>query len=98
MADMNRTHYTKAFICWCFTYCFCRAHVMTANPRGLSYLAAPTIETCMLCVSCYRVYSNVVHVPAVIAMLLPFFNDIVGLLGSTGFWPLTGLLPIQMHI
>ena len=35
---------------------------------------------------------------AVIAMLLPFFNDIVGLLGSLGFWPLTIFLPIQMHI
>ena len=31
-------------------------------------------------------------------MLLPFFNDIVGLLGSLGFWPLTIFLPIQMHI
>ena len=30
-------------------------------------------------------------------MLLPFFNDIVGLLGSLGFWPLTVFLPIQMH-
>lgn len=34
---------------------------------------------------------------AVIAMLLPFFNDILGLLGSLGFWPLTVFLPIQMH-
>ncbi len=39
-----------------------------------------------------------VCVLAVIAMLLPFFNDIVGLLGSIGFWPLTVFLPIQMHI
>ncbi len=31
-------------------------------------------------------------------MLLPFFNDIVGLLGSIGFWPLTIFLPIQMHL
>ena len=35
---------------------------------------------------------------AVIAMLLPFFVDVVGLLGSLGFWPLTVFLPIQMHI
>lgn len=34
---------------------------------------------------------------AVIAMLLPFFNDILGLLGALGFWPLTVFLPIQMH-
>ncbi len=35
---------------------------------------------------------------AVIAMLVPFFNDVVGLLGALGFWPLTVFLPIQMHI
>ena len=35
---------------------------------------------------------------AVIAMLVPFFVDVVGLLGSLGFWPLTVFLPIQMHI
>ena len=32
---------------------------------------------------------------AVIAMLVPFFNDVVGLLGALGFWPLTVFLPIQ---
>lgn len=31
-------------------------------------------------------------------MLVPFFNDVVGLLGALGFWPLTVFLPIQMHI
>lgn len=35
---------------------------------------------------------------AVIAMLVPFFNDVVGLLGALGFWPLTVFLPIQMHL
>ncbi len=35
---------------------------------------------------------------AVIAMLLPFFNDVVGLIGAMGFWPLTVFLPIEMHI
>lgn len=34
----------------------------------------------------------------VIAMLVPFFVDVVGLLGSLGFWPLTVFLPVQMHI
>ena len=37
-------------------------------------------------------------VSAVIAMLVPFFNDVVGLLGALGFWPLTVFLPIQMHL
>ncbi|XP_065866981.1 amino acid permease 4-like [Euphorbia lathyris] len=34
----------------------------------------------------------------VIAMLLPFFNDVVGLLGAMGFWPLTVYFPIEMYI
>ncbi|KAL9265710.1 Amino acid permease 3-like protein [Drosera capensis] len=34
----------------------------------------------------------------VISMLLPFFNDIVGLLGALGFWPLTVYYPVEMYI
>ncbi|KAF2291353.1 hypothetical protein GH714_023167 [Hevea brasiliensis] len=33
-----------------------------------------------------------------ISMLLPFFNDIVGLLGALGFWPLTVYFPVEMYI
>ena len=33
-----------------------------------------------------------------VAMLLPFFNDIVGILGATAFWPLTVYFPIEMYI
>ncbi|MBA0849016.1 hypothetical protein Goshw_010073 [Gossypium schwendimanii] len=33
-----------------------------------------------------------------ISMLLPFFNDIVGLLGAIGFWPLTVYFPVEMYI
>ncbi|TYG85396.1 hypothetical protein ES288_A13G050600v1 [Gossypium darwinii] len=34
----------------------------------------------------------------VLAMLLPFFNGILGFLGAASFWPLTVYFPIQMHI
>ncbi|KAK4767221.1 hypothetical protein SAY86_014971 [Trapa natans] len=34
----------------------------------------------------------------VISMLLPFFNDVVGLLGAIGFWPLTVYFPIEMYL
>ncbi|KAK8959559.1 Amino acid permease 3 [Platanthera guangdongensis] len=34
----------------------------------------------------------------VISMMLPFFNDIVGLLGALGFWPLTVYFPVEMYI
>ncbi|XP_059647480.1 amino acid permease 4-like [Cornus florida] len=33
-----------------------------------------------------------------IAMLMPFFNDVVGILGAMGFWPLTVFFPIEMYI
>ncbi|PUZ44038.1 hypothetical protein GQ55_8G056300 [Panicum hallii var. hallii] len=34
----------------------------------------------------------------VVAMLLPFFGDVVGLLGAISFWPLTVYFPVQMYI
>ncbi|XP_049933293.1 amino acid permease 6-like [Nymphaea colorata] len=33
-----------------------------------------------------------------IAMAVPFFNDIMGLLGALAFWPLTVYFPIEMFI
>jgi len=33
-----------------------------------------------------------------ISMLLPFFNDVVGILGAVGFWPLTVYFPVEMYI
>ncbi|XP_061352626.1 amino acid permease 3-like isoform X2 [Gastrolobium bilobum] len=39
-----------------------------------------------------------VIVTTLISMLLPFFNDIVGLLGALGFWPLTVYIPVEMYI
>lgn len=31
-------------------------------------------------------------------MLMPFFNDVVGILGAFGFWPLTVYFPVEMYI
>ncbi|KAK6946418.1 Amino acid transporter, transmembrane domain [Dillenia turbinata] len=39
-----------------------------------------------------------VVVTTVTAMLLPFFNDVVGILGALGFWPLTVYFPVEMYI
>ncbi|XP_074286958.1 amino acid permease 8-like [Silene latifolia] len=33
-----------------------------------------------------------------LAMAMPFFNDILSLLGSIGFWPLTVYFPVEMYI
>lgn len=34
----------------------------------------------------------------IVAMIFPFFNAILGLLGSISFWPLAVYLPLSMHI
>lgn len=39
-----------------------------------------------------------VIITTVISMLLPFFNDVVALLGAIGFWPLTVYFPVEMYI
>ena len=31
-------------------------------------------------------------------MLMPFFNDVVGILGAFAFWPLTVYFPVEMYI
>ncbi|KAK8949557.1 Amino acid permease 2 [Platanthera zijinensis] len=33
-----------------------------------------------------------------VAMLVPFFNAVLGLLGAIGFWPLTVYFPVNMHM
>ncbi|KAK7350913.1 hypothetical protein VNO77_09962 [Canavalia gladiata] len=39
-----------------------------------------------------------VIITTILAMLLPFFNDILGFLGALGFWPLSVFFPVQMTI
>ncbi|CAN8272359.1 unnamed protein product [Cochlearia groenlandica] len=42
--------------------------------------------------------TSYVIVTAVVAMIFPFFNDFLGLIGAASFWPLTVYFPIEMHI
>jgi hypothetical protein len=39
-----------------------------------------------------------VIVTAVLAMILPFFNDFLALLGAISFWPLTVYFPVEMYM
>ncbi|KAF7849717.1 hypothetical protein BT93_L0352 [Corymbia citriodora subsp. variegata] len=34
----------------------------------------------------------------IISMLLPFFDEVIGLLGALGFWPLMVYFPVEMYI
>ncbi|KAL1534247.1 Amino acid permease 6 [Salvia divinorum] len=42
--------------------------------------------------------TSYVVVTAVVAMIFPFFNDFLGLMGAASFYPLTVYFPIEMHI
>lgn len=42
--------------------------------------------------------SSFVIVATFVAMLMPFFNDVLALLGAIGYWPLTVYFPIEMYI
>ncbi|KAK3428274.1 hypothetical protein EUGRSUZ_F04325, partial [Eucalyptus grandis] len=48
----------------------------------------------------FRLISRTIFVivTTMISMLLPFFNEVIGLLGALGFWPLTVYFPIEMYI
>ncbi|KAF8732328.1 hypothetical protein HU200_016313 [Digitaria exilis] len=39
-----------------------------------------------------------VVVTALVAMIFPFFNDFLGLIGAVSFWPLTVYFPVQMYM
>ena len=40
----------------------------------------------------------IVVTTTVVAMMIPFFNAVLGLLGAFSFWPLTVYFPVSMHI
>ncbi|KAL4183990.1 hypothetical protein AMTRI_Chr11g101120 [Amborella trichopoda] len=42
--------------------------------------------------------TTVVLLTTLVAILVPFFNSVVGLLGAIAFWPLTIYFPVAMHI
>ncbi|KAJ3692068.1 hypothetical protein LUZ60_012418 [Juncus effusus] len=39
-----------------------------------------------------------VCITTLLAILMPFFNDILGFIGAIGFWPLTVYFPVEMYI
>ncbi|CAL9046640.1 amino acid permease 4-like [Musa acuminata AAA Group] len=63
-------------------------------------VAVPLTPTKRYRLSLFRLVwrSTFVVLTTVISMLLPFFNDVVALLGALGFWPLTVYFPVEMYI
>ena len=42
--------------------------------------------------------SAFVMVTTIVSMLIPFFNDVLGIIGAFAFWPLAVYFPIEMYI
>ncbi|WOG82811.1 hypothetical protein DCAR_0101979 [Daucus carota subsp. sativus] len=53
-----------------------------------------------ICFNLFRLIwrTSFVILTTVLAMIFPFFNDFVGLLGSIIFWPMTVYFPVEMYI
>ncbi|KAK6916296.1 Amino acid transporter, transmembrane domain [Dillenia turbinata] len=51
-------------------------------------------------VNLFRVVWRSIYViiASLVAIILPFFNDLLGLIGAAVFWPLTVFLPVEMYI
>ena len=58
----------------------------------------PLLEKCRI--NFFRLVwrSTYVILTTVVAMIFPFFNAILGLIGALTFWPLTVYFPVEMHI
>ncbi|KAL6840230.1 hypothetical protein ACP4OV_030040 [Aristida adscensionis] len=63
-------------------------------------VSVPLIERGSVTVAPFKIILRIVIVVAttVVAMMIPFFNAVLGLLGAFSFWPLTVYFPISMHI
>ncbi|XP_042507740.1 amino acid permease 8-like isoform X2 [Macadamia integrifolia] len=59
----------------------------------------PFTEACFRFTICKLVLRTLFCIfTTLVAMMLPFFNAILGLLGSIAFWPLTVYFPVTMYI
>lgn len=58
----------------------------------------PCLGTCYF--NGFRVVWRTIYVilTCSLAIMMPFFNNILGLLGACVFWPLTVYFPLEMHI
>ncbi|XP_052159980.1 amino acid permease 8-like [Oryza glaberrima] len=56
--------------------------------------------TRLISVNAFRLAWRTAYVVActAVAAVVPFFNDVLGLLGAVGFWPLTVYFPVEMYI
>jgi len=66
--------------------CWCRRPAGSAAAASLGVLGRVVWRTAF------------VAVVTLLAVLMPFFNSILGILGSIAFWPLTVFFPVEMYI
>ncbi|KAK8624838.1 hypothetical protein V6N13_089724 [Hibiscus sabdariffa] len=78
---------------WCISQWPDNSFTKESSPVKLPLFGDYTFSTLRLVWRTAYVITTVV-----VAMILPFFNGILGLLGAVSFWPLTVYFPIRMHI
>ncbi|KAL4180038.1 hypothetical protein AMTRI_Chr13g123210 [Amborella trichopoda] len=71
-----------------------------SNPFISNEWTISTLGLCSYSFNFFRITSRTLYVVVLtlIAMIFPFFNDLVGLIGSIAFWPLTVYFPVEMYI
>ena len=81
-------------------YQFVEAWARSRWPDSVFLNAEHTVAGGLFSVSPFRLVWRTAYVvvTALVAMVFPFFNDFLGLIGAVSFWPLTVYFPIQMYM
>ncbi|CAD6221395.1 unnamed protein product [Miscanthus lutarioriparius] len=81
-------------------YQFVEAWARSRWPDAAFLNAEHTVAGGRFSVSPFRLVWRTAYVvvTALVAMVFPFFNDFLGLIGAVSFWPLTVYFPIQMYM
>ncbi|GJM87772.1 hypothetical protein PR202_ga03763 [Eleusine coracana subsp. coracana] len=64
------------------------------------YVRVPWSSTATVAVAPLKLVLRTILImfTTLVAMLLPFFNAVLGLIGALGFWPLSVYFPVSMHV
>ncbi|MCO5604445.1 hypothetical protein L7F22_058611 [Adiantum nelumboides] len=97
-------HLLGAFQVFCQPlFAFIEASISTPFPKAILIhkvykIRTPTRVLCQFQPFHMLGRTTFIFLVTLVAMLMPFFNDILGIVGALSFWPLTIYFPIQMHI
>lgn len=94
-------HFTQVFAQPLFSFVEKRCNEKYPENKFINSEHALRIPLCgVYCFNMFRLVWRTLYVmiTALIAMIFPFFNDFLGLIGALSFYPLTVYFPIEIHI